>query len=99
MKHVPGIAVSRRSPAQEARIAGTGIGVFEVIKVYEAVDKDWERLRSAFHWLSDEQLRAALRYAELHPRAMQDRLAAEDAAQVELERLWRDYPATAPKRA
>jgi len=51
------------------------------------VDKDWERLRGAFHWLTEEQLRAALRYAELQPEAMRDRLAAEDEAEAGLERL------------
>ena len=99
MKHVPGIALAGRPPTQTACIAGTGIEVFEVVKVYYAVDKDWERLRGAFHWLSDEQLRAALLYAELHPRSMRERLAAEDAAEAELERLWHDFPATAPTRA
>ena len=99
MKRVPGIALAGRSPTQTARIAGTGIEVFEVLKVYYAVDKDWELLRSAFHWLGNEQLRAALLYAELHPRAMRERLAAEDAAEAELERLRHDFPETAPTRA
>jgi uncharacterized protein (DUF433 family) len=55
MARVPGITVSGRPPEQTARIAGTGIEVFEVLKVYDAADRDWQRLRDAFHWLSEEQ--------------------------------------------
>jgi uncharacterized protein (DUF433 family) len=80
MERVPGIAIAGRPSVQTARIAGIGIELFEVLKVFYAVDKDWERLRKAFHWLTDERLRAALRYAELQPEAMRERLAAEDEA-------------------
>jgi len=97
MARVPGITVSGRPPEQTARIAGTGIEVFEVLKVYDAADRDWQRLRDAFHWLSEEQLRAALRYAELHPEAMQQRFADENAAEAALERLWKEHPSTAPQ--
>jgi uncharacterized protein (DUF433 family) len=97
MSDVPGIIVSRR-PEQSARIAETGIEVFEVVKVYRSVDEDWERLRGAFHWLSAGQLRAALTYAAEHPDEISERLMADKEGPERLKRLWKRYPATAPKR-
>lgn len=98
MERVPGIAVAGWTAEEAARIEGTGIEVFEVLKVYEASGRDWQQLRDSFHWLSEGQLRAALRYAELHPKAMRERLTAESEAEASLERLWREHPDTAPKR-
>lgn len=79
-----------------ARIQGTGLEVFEVILIYHSVEKDWERLRVACDWLSDEQLRSALDFAEDNPAYIAARLAREAAIPVELKRLWRDHPVTRP---
>lgn len=50
-----------------ARITGTGLDVFEVILSYRAAGEDWSQLTEGFHWLSDDQLRAAIRYYETYP--------------------------------
>ena len=68
MRRVPGI-IFADSPVGDrvARVAGTGIEVFEVILSFLAVGKDWRQLKECFHWLSDEQLRAAVTYYEIYP--------------------------------
>lgn len=81
-----------------ARIAGTGLDVFEVWCVYQHVAQDFIRLRSAFDWLSEAQLRAALAFAAAQPQAMAERQAAAERSEERLARLWRTYPATAPPR-
>jgi uncharacterized protein (DUF433 family) len=95
---VPGIIVADRAPEQTARIAGTGIEVFEVLKAYRALGEDLDKLREAFHWLNEEQLRAALAYAEQHQAALAVRLAEEEEAAItaRLRSLWETHPATAP---
>lgn len=67
MRRIPGI-VFTDSPAggRVARLAGTGLEVYEVIGAFRAVGQDWNRLQDAYHWLSEHQLRAALAYAEAY---------------------------------
>jgi uncharacterized protein (DUF433 family) len=72
------IAVGR-PPAQTARILGTGLEVWEVYKVFLEVGRDPARLRRAFHWLTEEQLQAALDYAAAHEPAIMARIRADYA--------------------
>lgn len=90
------IIVSRWTPAQTARIAGTGIDVFEVIKAFHEMDDNWDDLRQAFNWLSDEQLRAALEYYAEHKVALDERLESADHVEERVEELWRKYPHLRP---
>jgi uncharacterized protein (DUF433 family) len=47
---------------RRARIAGTGLEVWEVISTYRSVNQDFSRLQKAYHWLTEQQLRAAIGY-------------------------------------
>ena len=67
MRRVPGIIFVDGPIGRRARVAGTGLEVFEVIKVYRSVAEDWDRLIAALHWLTDDQLRAAPTYAQTYP--------------------------------
>jgi uncharacterized protein (DUF433 family) len=62
MKRCPGIVFTLGTTGRRARIAGTGIEVWEVIATYKGIDKDFARLSKAYHWLSEQQLRAAIGY-------------------------------------
>src|SRR3972149_8196119 len=65
MRRIPGIVFADSpSRGRVARIAGTGLEVFEVVQAYRSMDNSWARLKEAFHWPSETQLRAALAYAE-----------------------------------
>jgi uncharacterized protein (DUF433 family) len=86
MERVPGIVFAWGSFERVPRIAGTGIEVFEVIGVYKAVDGDWDRLKRAFDFLSEEQLKAALHYYREYPEEVDARLAEEAQVFEELER-------------
>lgn len=67
MERVPGIIFVDGATGRRARVAGTGLEVFEVINIYKSCEEDWNHLKVALHWLTDGQLRAALRYFELYP--------------------------------
>lgn len=92
-KGVPGIV---EAPLEgRARIAGTGIEVWEVVRRYRALREDFTALEEAYHWLTDEQLHAALTYAENHVQEIEDRLDLEETSR--LEDLWVKYPQTRPR--
>ena len=62
MKRCPGIIFTEGTTGRRARIAGTGIEVWEVIATYTGVGEDFSRLQKAYHWLTKQQLRAAIGY-------------------------------------
>ena len=91
---VPGIVYSPL--AKRARIQGTGIEVWEIVAAYQSVDHDFARLHDSFDWLTAEQLRSALRFAELNPDFIAARLAEEASAPQRLQELWERKPHTKP---
>lgn len=86
MERVPGIIFVDGVGGRRARVAGTGLEVFEVIQVYRSCGEDWDRLKAGLHWLTDDQLRAALSYFELYPDEIRP-LIDEGAARREVEEL------------
>jgi uncharacterized protein (DUF433 family) len=90
MRRCPGIIFAEGTSGRRARIAGTGIEVWEVIAVYKSVKEDFKRLKKAYHWLSGEQLKAALGYYAIYPKEI-DRLI-EQNEQWNDERLRDRYP-------
>jgi uncharacterized protein (DUF433 family) len=62
MKRCPGIVFTEGTAGRRARIAGTGIEVWEIIATYKGIAKDFARLSKAYYWLSEQQLRAAIGY-------------------------------------
>ncbi|OGL41254.1 MAG: hypothetical protein A2161_22475 [Candidatus Schekmanbacteria bacterium RBG_13_48_7] len=66
MRRCPGIVFAEGANGRRARVAGTGIEVWEIIASYQSVGGKFERLKKAYHWLSPEQLRASLVYYSLY---------------------------------
>ena len=48
MRHIPGIVFADGPAGRRARIAGTGIDVFEIVRDYRAMGADWAQLRQAY---------------------------------------------------
>ena len=67
MRRCPGILFAEGTAGRRARVAGTGIEVWEIVSTYRNVGKSSERIRKAYHWLTAEQLRAAIAYSETYP--------------------------------
>jgi len=93
MRRVPGIIFVDGPTGRRARVAGTGLEVFEIINGYESVDEDLESLLEAFHWLKAEQILAALRYYREFPEEigeildeMEDMVPPEVQAEYESKR-------------
>jgi uncharacterized protein (DUF433 family) len=92
MDATPGIIVSPLT--RRARVAGTGLEVFEIIRQYQAAHEDFALLQAAYHWLTRDQLRAALNYYDRHREEVDVRLAREQTTR--LEDIWEKYPQTRP---
>ncbi len=68
MRRCPGILFAEGTNGRRARVAGTGIEVWEVIAAYKSMKEDFKRLQKTYHWLSVEQLKAALGYYRIYPQ-------------------------------
>ena len=77
MRRCPGILFAEGISGRRARVAGTGIEVWEVIAGYKSMKGDFKRLQKAYHWLSAEQLKAALGYYAAYPQEI-DRLIQQN---------------------
>lgn len=79
MRECPGIYFADEPAGREAKIAGTGLGVWEVIRDYLTAGRDERALRKAFPQLSEAQFKACLLYYRKYPREI-DAQIAENAA-------------------
>lgn len=87
MRRAPGVVFVDGPVGRRPVIAGTGLDVWEVIAAWHEVGRDYRRLRAAYDWLTEPQLRAALSYYEAYPAEIDERLEREraltpDAAQA-----------------
>ena len=62
MRRCPGIVFTDGVTGRKARVAGTGLEVWEIITTYIGVKQNAKRLQKAYHWLTEQQLRAAIGY-------------------------------------
>ena len=96
MRRCPGIVFADGPAGRRARILGTGLDVWEVIAVYQGLARNMARLRKAYPWLSDPQLRAALGYYAAYPEEIDRRIAFNE--RWTQERLRTHHPALVAAR-
>lgn len=74
---VSGIVFKDGPTGERAVIAGSGLDVWEVVATWKESGRDFAELCQSYDWLSEAQLRAALRYYELYPEEIDIRLEKE----------------------
>lgn len=79
MRECPGIYFADEPAGREAKIGGTGLGVWEVIRDYLAAAKDEAAVRKSFPRLSGAQVKACLLYYSKYPQEI-DAAIKESAA-------------------
>jgi uncharacterized protein (DUF433 family) len=84
MRQCPGIYFADEPAGREAKIGGTGLGVWEVIRDYLNAGKDEKVLKECFPAVSEAQLKAGLLYYRKYPREIADQIAENEAAFREL---------------
>jgi uncharacterized protein (DUF433 family) len=77
MRRVPGIYFMGEPTGRCARVAGTGLGVWEIIEAYLDWNQSFEELADYYDWLSREQLEAAIDYWRAFPDEIEGRIAME----------------------
>ena len=88
--YCPGIIFTEGTRGKRARIAGTGIEVWEVIAIHKSVSEDFRRLSKAYHWLTEQQLKSAIGYYR-HYKDEIDTLVAENEGWTAQE-IQKRYP-------
>ena len=94
MRRIPGIYFADTPSGRVATIAGSGLGVWEIIMGYRSVDEEWDRLRESFHWLTEHQLRVALAFFEAYPEEIEDRIQRDERWTP--EKVYETYPFMRP---
>jgi hypothetical protein len=94
MRECPGIYFSDEPAGRVAKVAGTGLGVWEVIRVYNAVKGNAQKLRRWLPHLSTAQLKAATVYYARFPQEIDAEIADDTAAHAEGRAM---QQATAPR--
>jgi uncharacterized protein (DUF433 family) len=89
MRQCPGIYFADEPSGRTAKIGGTGLGVWEVMRDYSK-DEDFDRLRKAFPQLSQAQVTAALMYYARYRDEVQARIDAN--ATLTPEAIEKQYP-------
>jgi len=79
MRRCPGIIFSLGISGRRARIAGTGVEVWEVVCEYQIVGKDVEALKKALPHLTERQLIAALNYYRAYPEEINELIQGNEA--------------------
>lgn len=74
----PGIIFTEGIRGRRARVAGTGIEVWEIIATYRSVGKNLNRLKRAYHWLTSQQLQSALGYYKAYAEEIDRLIAANE---------------------
>ena len=97
MWRCPGIIFADGPSSRRARVAGTGLEVWEIISTYNGVDRDLSRLRQSYHWLDEIQLRAALAYYAAYTDEIDRRIQLDETWTK--ERLAEEYPILSPRRS
>lgn len=83
MRECPGIYFATEPSGRTAKISGTGLGVWEVLRDF-VLDEDVDRVRRAFPQLSSAQITSALIYHKRYPDEIQREVEANAALTAEV---------------
>jgi uncharacterized protein (DUF433 family) len=89
MRQCPGIYFADEPSGRTAKIGGTGLGVWEVVRDFSR-DQNADRLRKAFPRLSRAQITAAVMYHARHRDEVQAEIDANSA--LTPEAIDKQYP-------
>lgn len=74
IRRCPGITFSDGPTGRRAKIAGTGIDIWEFIATFKSIDENYKKLQETYHWLSDQQIRSALSFYALYPDEIDEKI-------------------------
>ena len=78
MRRCPGVIFADGPTGRRARIAGTGIDIWEFIATFKGLDENYDKLKDTYHWLSEPQIRSALTYYILYPDEIDEKITRNE---------------------
>jgi uncharacterized protein (DUF433 family) len=92
LRSCPGIYFADEPTGRVAKVSGTGLAVWEIVRDYAEADRDEAALRKLFPQLSSAQLQASLLYYSKYPEEIDEDIAENrsltwDAVQARLGAL------------
>ena len=78
IRRCPGVTFADGPTGRRAKIAGTGIDIWEFIATFKDLGENYDNLRETYHWLSDPQIRSALSYYALYPDEIDERITRNE---------------------
>ena len=89
MRQCPGIYFADEILGREAKVAGTGLGVWEVIQRYQVLEESEKRLHKTLPHVGAAGLKSALLYYRQYPREIDEAIAENS---LSFEALEARYP-------
>jgi uncharacterized protein (DUF433 family) len=74
MRRCPGVTFADGPTGRRAKIAGSGIDIWEFISTFKGLGENYKKLKETYHWLSDQQIRSALSFYALYPEEIDEKI-------------------------
>lgn len=78
MRRCPGVTFADGPTGRRAKIAGSGIDVWEFIATFKGLGESYNKLKKTYHWLGDQQIRSALSYYALYPDEIDEKITRNE---------------------
>jgi uncharacterized protein (DUF433 family) len=78
MRRCPGVTFADGTSGRRAKIAGTGIDIWEFIATFKGLGENYNKLKKTYHWLNDQQIRSALSYYALYPNEIDEKITRNE---------------------
>ena len=90
MRRCPGVTFADGPTGRRARIAGTGIDIWEFIATFKGLGENYKKLKKTYHWLNDQQIRSALSYYALYPDDIEEKITRNE--KITQEQVIKRFP-------
>ena len=90
MRRCPGITFADGPTGRRARIAGSGIDIWEFVAMFKGLGENYDKLKKTYHWLTEQQIRSAFSYYALYPDEIEEKTASNK--DITQEQVFKRFP-------
>ena len=90
MRRCPGITFADGPTGRRARIAGSGIDIWEFVAMFKGLGENYDKLKKTYHWLTEQQIRSAFSYYALYPDEIDEKTASNK--NITQEQVFKQFP-------
>ena len=78
-RRCPGIVFIDGVSGRRAKVAGSGIDVWEIVATYKSLDQNIKRLEKTYHWLTQQQVKSAIGYYFTYRKEIDELIARNNS--------------------